>query len=81
MNDLRCKIEHFKEQYEELNRRNEPHLSFIKIINGGENISVHKVIGEMESKILYYVSVFRALPRILYFSRVSVFPRDKCPGI
>lgn len=72
MNDLRCKIEHFKEQYECLSRRNEPHLSFIKVINGGEDISVHNISGQLQSKVLYYISNFRAQPRTLYFSRVSI---------
>ncbi|KAL0275045.1 UNVERIFIED_CONTAM: hypothetical protein PYX00_003028 [Menopon gallinae] len=69
MKDLRCKIEHFKEQYEMLSRKAESHLSFIKVINGGEDISVHRVKGQLENKILYYISNLRVRPRTLYFSR------------
>ncbi|KAK6628433.1 hypothetical protein RUM43_002247 [Polyplax serrata] len=69
MNDLRCKIEHFKEQYEGLSRRSEPHLSYMKVVNGGEDITVHNISGQLQTKILYYISNFRAQPRTLYFSR------------
>jgi len=71
MNDLRSKIEHFKEQYEGLSRRNESHLSFIQVINSGEEVNSRKVVGPLPSKILYYISNFRPLPKTLYFSRVS----------
>ena len=73
MKDLRCKIEHFKEQYECLTTRNESNLSFIKVFNGGENISINKISGQLQCKILYYISNFRAQPRTLYFSRVRVY--------
>lgn len=75
MNDLRCKIEHFKEQYEGLSRRSEPHLSYMKVVNGGEDITVHNLSGQLQTKILYYISNFRAQPRTLYFSRVCIFTK------
>lgn len=69
MNDLRSKIEHFKDQYESLSRRHESHLSYIQVINSGEDITAHKVVGPLPSKILYYISNFRPMPKTLYFSR------------
>lgn len=72
MNDLRCKIEHFKDQYEGLSRRHESHLSYIQVINDGDDVTAHKVLGPLPSKILYYISNFRPTPKTLYFSRVGL---------
>lgn len=71
MNDLRCKIEHFKDQYEGLSRRLESHLSYIQVINAGEDLSAHKVLGPLPSKVLYYISNFRPMTKTIYFSRVG----------
>ncbi|XP_046673157.1 6-phosphofructo-2-kinase/fructose-2,6-bisphosphatase-like isoform X4 [Homalodisca vitripennis] len=69
LDDYHHKIEHFMEQYETINPKEESKYTYIKVFNGGENVSVHRLNGPYQSMILSFVSSYRPGPKTLYFSR------------
>lgn len=69
MDDFHHKIEHYKEQYEPINPKLESRFSFIKVFNGGENLTVHRLNGPHQSAVLSFISNFRPGQKTLYFSR------------
>ncbi|XP_054268628.1 6-phosphofructo-2-kinase/fructose-2,6-bisphosphatase-like isoform X1 [Macrosteles quadrilineatus] len=69
LDDFHHKIEHFMEQYEPINPREESKYTYIKVFNDGENVSVHRINGPYQSNILSFVSSFKPGARTLYFSR------------
>ncbi|PNF19507.1 6-phosphofructo-2-kinase/fructose-2,6-bisphosphatase [Cryptotermes secundus] len=69
MDDFHHKIQHYLEQYEPINPKQEPNLRYIKIMNEGETISVRRVAGQIEGRILAFLSNFKPAPKTLYFSR------------
>lgn len=69
MDDFHHKIQHYLEQYEPINPKQEPNLRYIKIMNEGETISVRHVTGQLEGRILGFLSNCKPAPKTLYFSR------------
>ncbi|XP_066992367.2 6-phosphofructo-2-kinase/fructose-2,6-bisphosphatase [Anabrus simplex] len=68
LDDFHHKIQHYLEQYETINPKQEGY-SVIKIIDDGESISTHNVTGYIEGKVLTFLSNFKPSPKTLYFSR------------
>ncbi|PSN42982.1 hypothetical protein C0J52_13210 [Blattella germanica] len=69
LDDFHHKIQHYLEQYESINPKQEANLRYIKITNEGENISTRRVTGQLETRILGFLSNFKPAPKTLYFSR------------
>lgn len=66
--DLNQKMQHYMRQYEPIDPTDED-ISFVRVENGGETVTAHKVNGQKESGILGYLSGMKAMPQTLYFSR------------
>lgn len=70
LKDFLLRIEHYQDRYEPLDDRKEDPLSFIKIVNTGEKVVVHKHEGHIQSRIVYYLMNIHITPRTIYFTRV-----------
>ncbi|KAJ9584891.1 hypothetical protein L9F63_020746 [Diploptera punctata] len=64
LDDFHHKIQHYLEQYEPINSKQEPNLRYIKIMNEDSLIS-----GQLESRVVGFLSNFKPAPKTLYFSR------------
>lgn len=69
LDDFHHKIQHYLEQYEPINPKQELNLQYIKIMNEGESLSVRRVTGKLECHILAFLSNFKPASKTLYFSR------------
>lgn len=69
MQRFKRRIELYKQQYEPLGHPSEAHYSYIKIINGGEQIVMNRHDGYLQSKIGFWVMNIRITPTRIYFTR------------
>lgn len=67
--DFKRRIQHYESQYETIDEDCEGHLSFIKIFNQGERYLVNRVVGHIESRVVYYLMNIHVLPRTIYITR------------
>ncbi|KAG8226670.1 hypothetical protein J437_LFUL005759 [Ladona fulva] len=72
LNDFQLRIKHYLNLFETISYKHEGHYSCIKIKNAGDDISAHRLIGHLQSRILYFLSSYQPTPKTMYFSRVSV---------
>lgn len=72
LDDLKNKMKHYTRQYEPINAVSEE-ISYIRVENGGESVSAHKLGGPRESMILGFLSNLKPMPQTIYFTRVSIF--------
>lgn len=68
--DFRQRIEHYQEKYQPLNEINENTLSFMKIYNTGEKVTIHKHEGHIQSRIVYFLMNIHISKRTIYLTRV-----------
>jgi hypothetical protein len=66
--DFRRRIEQYERVYETIT---EPHLSSIKITNVGEEVTLSRINGYLQSRIAFYLMNLHLKPRSIFFSRVS----------
>ncbi|XP_014254083.1 6-phosphofructo-2-kinase/fructose-2,6-bisphosphatase [Cimex lectularius] len=69
LKDLRTKIDIFSKYYTSISPKEEENCSYIKFHNAGENISVHRLDGPYQTKVLEFVSCFRPVKKTLFFTR------------
>ncbi|XP_065558084.1 6-phosphofructo-2-kinase/fructose-2,6-bisphosphatase-like isoform X2 [Artemia franciscana] len=69
LEDFLKRIQHYQERYETLDEKREKYLSYMKIFNTGEKITVHKHEGHIQSRIVYYLMNIHITPRTIYFTR------------
>ncbi|TRY74480.1 hypothetical protein TCAL_01328 [Tigriopus californicus] len=69
LNDFKARIKHYQEQYETLDEALEPDISFLKIFNAGEKVLVHKHVGHIQSRIVYYLMNVHIKKRTIYLVR------------
>lgn len=69
LEDFLHRIEHYQELYEPMDETLEAGYSFMKIINTGEKIVVHKHEGHIQSRIVYYLMNIHITPRTIYLTR------------
>ncbi|CAF3802177.1 unnamed protein product, partial [Rotaria sp. Silwood1] len=68
--DFLSRIEMYAKQYEPIDDKiEEKHYSFIKIFNCGERFLVHKVGGNIQSRVVYFLMNIHVLPRTIYLTR------------
>jgi 6-phosphofructo-2-kinase / fructose-2,6-biphosphatase 2 len=51
----------------------EPHLSYLKITNVGNQVVVNRINGYLQSRIAFYLTNLHLKPRSIFFSRVFIF--------
>jgi len=69
LEDFKKRIGHYQEKYETLDEKSEKDYSFMKIVDCGRKVTVHKHEGHIQSRIVYYLINIRVVPRTLYLSR------------
>eukprot|EP01135_Chromosphaera_perkinsii_P011834 Nk52_evm25s2506 gene=Nk52_evmTU25s2506 len=69
MRDFEKRIEHYKKAYEPLCLEQDKDLSFVKLINIGDQIVLNKVKGYLSSRMVYFLMNTHILPRAIYFTR------------
>jgi 6-phosphofructo-2-kinase / fructose-2,6-biphosphatase 2 len=72
--DFLRRIKEYEAVYEPVT---EPHLSYFKIINVGDQVTVCRIHGYLQSRIAFYLMNLHLKPRRIFFSRVSVM-HDSC---
>ena len=66
--DFLRRIKEYEAVYETIT---EPHLSYFKIINVGDQVTVCRIHGYLQSRIAFYLMNLHLKPRSIFFSRVS----------
>ena len=72
LNDFLERIRLYEMQYETIDDKLDKHHSFIKIYNVGERFIVNRVLGHIQSRVVYFLMNIRVLPRTIYLTRVSI---------
>ncbi|CAF3743854.1 unnamed protein product [Rotaria sordida] len=67
--DFLSRIKLYEKQYEPIDDKiEEKHYSFIKIYNCGERFLVHKLGGNIQSRVVYFLMNIHVLPRTIYLT-------------
>ena len=69
--DFLRRIKEYEAVYETIT---EPHLSYFKIINIGDQVTVCRIHGYLQSRIAFYLMNLHLKPRSIFFSRVRCAP-------
>jgi broad specificity phosphatase PhoE len=69
IDDFVERIHFYEMQYEPVDEKIDKHHSFIKIFNVGERFLVNRVIGHVQSRVVYFLMNIRVLPRTIYLTR------------
>lgn len=69
VSDFVERIRLYEMQYEAIDDKLDKHYSFIKIFNVGERFIVNRVLGHIQSRVVYFLMNIRVLPRTIYLTR------------
>jgi 6-phosphofructo-2-kinase/fructose-2,6-biphosphatase 2 len=70
--DFLLRIKHYQDTYQTMDEAEESHMSFMKIINTGHKIVVHRHEGHIQSRVVYYLMNIHVAPRSIYLTRVRI---------
>jgi 6-phosphofructo-2-kinase / fructose-2,6-biphosphatase 2 len=73
--DFLRRIKEYEAVYETIS---EPHLSYFRIINVGDQVTVCRIHGYLQSRIAFYLMNLHLKPRSIFFSRVRLTPHRPC---
>lgn len=68
--DFLARIRQYEAVYETIT---EPHLSYMRIANVGNQVTVGRIHGYLQSRIAFYLMNLHLKPRSIFFSRVGFF--------
>ena len=71
--DFLRRIKQYEAVYETIT---EPHLSYLRIINVGNQVTVCRINGYLQSRIAFYLMNLHLKPRSVFFSRVRIYISD-----
>jgi 6-phosphofructo-2-kinase/fructose-2,6-biphosphatase 2 len=66
--DFLRRIKEYEKVYETIT---EPHLSYLRIVNVGSEVTMSRIHGYLSSRIAFYLMNLHVKPRSIYLSRVS----------
>lgn len=69
VNDFNKRIKNYEQCYQSLDETTDENKSFIKVFNCGKRFVINNIIGNIQSKIVYYLTNMHVLPRTIYLSR------------
>ena len=69
--DFLRRIQEYEKVYETIT---EPHLSYLRIMNVGREVTMSRISGYLQSRIAFYLMNLHIKPRSIFFSRVSQRP-------
>ncbi|KAJ3105011.1 Fructose-2,6-bisphosphatase [Phlyctochytrium planicorne] len=68
--DFMARIKHYETTYETISQDElSSRISFVKLIDVGDQVIVHKIRGYIQSRIVYFLMNLNITPRCIYFSR------------
>lgn len=67
--DFLERIRLYEIKYETIDEKLDKHLSFIKIFNVGERFLVNRIVGHIQSRVVYFLMNIRVRPRTIYLTR------------
>ena len=67
--DFLRRIREYEKVYETIT---EPHLSYLRITNVGEEVTMSRINGYLSSRIAFYLMNLHIRPRNIFFSRVTI---------
>eukprot|EP00472_Partenskyella_glossopodia_P012854 CAMPEP_0197517124 /NCGR_PEP_ID=MMETSP1318-20131121/2092_1 /TAXON_ID=552666 /ORGANISM="Partenskyella glossopodia, Strain RCC365" /LENGTH=510 /DNA_ID=CAMNT_0043066427 /DNA_START=280 /DNA_END=1812 /DNA_ORIENTATION=+ len=67
--DFKQRIEHYATMYEPLDLKKDDLLSWIKMHNGGENLTMNRIKGFLPGRLVTLLTNLHTLPRPIYLSR------------
>ena len=67
--DFLARIRQYEAVYETIT---EPHLSYLRITNIGNQVTLCRIHGYLQSRIAFYLMNLHVKPRAIFFSRVSL---------
>lgn len=70
MRDFQRRIKEYEAVYETIT---EPRLSYLKIYNVGDRVTLCRINGYLQSRIAFYLMNLHLKPRSIFFSRVRPF--------
>lgn len=68
--DFRKRIAQYESIYETIS---EPDISFCRILNVGQMVTMNKIDSYLQSRIAFYLMNLHLKPRSIYLSRVSAY--------
>lgn len=68
--DFLRRISEYEKVYETIT---EPHLSYLRITNVGEEVTMSRINGYLSSRIAFYLMNLHIRPRNIFFSRVCIY--------
>jgi 6-phosphofructo-2-kinase/fructose-2,6-biphosphatase 2 len=68
--DFKKRIEAYERVYQTIT---EPGISFCRILNVGQQVTINRIDGYLQSRIAFYLMNLHLKPRHIYLSRVSPF--------
>jgi predicted kinase len=69
LQDFQERIQFYEKQYESIDEDLDKNKSFIKIINVGQRFLVNRVVGHIQSRVVYFLMNIHVLPRTIYLTR------------
>ncbi|KAG1711204.1 6-phosphofructo-2-kinase/fructose-2,6-bisphosphatase 3 [Nymphon striatum] len=69
LSDFMLRIEHYEKLYQPLHEVKEKDYSYMKIINTGEKVIVHRHEGHIQSRIVYYLMNIHISKHCIYLTR------------
>ena len=78
--DFLRRIKEYEAVYEPVTD-SEPHLSYFKIKNVGDQVTVCRIHGYLQSRIAFYLMNLHLKPRSIFFSRVRRTPLSSLRAI
>jgi len=69
LDDFLARMEHYISVYQTMGEEHENHLSFMKVVNAGEKLIIHRHEGTLESRIVYWLMNIHITPRTIYLTR------------
>jgi 6-phosphofructo-2-kinase/fructose-2,6-biphosphatase 2 len=66
--DFRRRIDAYESVYQTID---EPGISFCRILNVGQQVTINRIQGYLQSRIAFYLMNLHLKPRSIYLSRVS----------
>ena len=73
--DFLRRIREYEKVYETIT---EPHLSYLRITNVGEEVTMSRINGYLSSRIAFYLMNLHIRPRNIFFSRVIILSFFRC---
>jgi len=67
--DFKKRIEHYSGSYQSLDSKEDDQLSWIKMVNGGENLTMNHIKGFLPGRLVTLLMNLHTLPRPIYLSR------------